>query len=178
VLVEAVDRFGTTFSAYRTLWNEPGQYGERLLVYDRAGEACRRCGTPIRRIVQGARSTFYCPVCQRRTGAKRPRKPARTRPQGRRGARARIFTARRSGIALTLPALICCRWRRARPAPQPSPARAETPHDSIFFKTRRLRAVHHSQLARVHRQRLGRPVSSSPLQSRFGRSRSSSAATI
>jgi len=84
VLAEAVDRFGTTFSAYRTLWNEPGQYGERLLVYDRAGEACRHCGTPIRRIVQGARSTFYCPVCQRRTGAKWPRKPARTRPQGRR----------------------------------------------------------------------------------------------
>jgi len=84
VLAEAVDRFGTTFSAYRTLWNEPGQYGDRLLVYDRAGEACRRCGTPIRRIVQGARSTFYCPFCQRPIAEKRPRKPARTRPQGRR----------------------------------------------------------------------------------------------
>ena len=38
---------------------------ERLLVYDRAGEPCSRCGASIRRIVQAARSTFYCPQCQR-----------------------------------------------------------------------------------------------------------------
>jgi len=65
VLGEAIDRMGTTFSAYRTLWNEPGAYGERLLVYDRADEPCRRCGAPIRRIVQAQRSTFYCPSCQK-----------------------------------------------------------------------------------------------------------------
>ncbi len=63
-LDEAIARMGTTFSAYRTLWGEPGGYGERLRVYDRAGEACRVCGAPIRRIVQGQRSTFYCPRCQ------------------------------------------------------------------------------------------------------------------
>ena len=40
-------------------------YVERLQVYDRAGEPCRRCGTAIRRVVQAARSTFYCPQCQR-----------------------------------------------------------------------------------------------------------------
>src|SRR5215470_9795470 len=34
VLNEAIARFGTTFSAYRTLWNEPGTYGEKLFVYD------------------------------------------------------------------------------------------------------------------------------------------------
>jgi formamidopyrimidine-DNA glycosylase len=73
VLGEAIERFGTTFSMYRTLWNEPGTYGERLLVYDRAGEPCRRCGTPIRRIVQGARATFFCPDCQRRRPAAAPR---------------------------------------------------------------------------------------------------------
>jgi formamidopyrimidine-DNA glycosylase len=44
----------------------PDFYEERLGVYDRAGEACATCGTPIRRIVQAARSTFYCPRCQRR----------------------------------------------------------------------------------------------------------------
>ncbi len=38
----------------------------RLDVYDREGRACRRCGTPIRRIVQAGRSTYYCPTCQRR----------------------------------------------------------------------------------------------------------------
>jgi len=64
VLGEAVDRMGTTFSSYRTLWNEPGAYGEQLRVYDRAGEPCRRCAAPIRRIVQGQRSTFYCAACQ------------------------------------------------------------------------------------------------------------------
>lgn len=37
---------------------------ERLLVYDRAGQPCRRCGTEIKRLVQAARSTFYCPSCQ------------------------------------------------------------------------------------------------------------------
>jgi formamidopyrimidine-DNA glycosylase len=42
----------------------PTGYGERLAVYDRAGKPCLRCGRPIRRIVQAARSTFYCPTCQ------------------------------------------------------------------------------------------------------------------
>jgi formamidopyrimidine-DNA glycosylase len=68
VLTEAIDRMGTTFSAYRTLWGEPGGFGERLRVYDRPGRPCPRCGTPIRRIVQGQRSTFFCPSCQRGRG--------------------------------------------------------------------------------------------------------------
>ena len=38
---------------------------ERLLVYDREGEPCVNCGAGIRRIVQAARSTFFCPKCQR-----------------------------------------------------------------------------------------------------------------
>ncbi len=45
----------------------PDFYEERLWVYDRAGEPCRRCGTPIRRIVQAARSTFFCPQCPARS---------------------------------------------------------------------------------------------------------------
>lgn len=40
-------------------------YQERLEVYDRAGRPCGRCKTPIRRVVQAARSTFFCPRCQR-----------------------------------------------------------------------------------------------------------------
>jgi len=41
--------------------------GENVfLVYDRAGESCGNCGTPIRRIVQGGRSTYFCPHCQPR----------------------------------------------------------------------------------------------------------------
>lgn len=37
----------------------------RLAVYDREGKPCRRCKTPIRRIVQAGRSTYFCPSCQR-----------------------------------------------------------------------------------------------------------------
>jgi formamidopyrimidine-DNA glycosylase len=72
VLDAAIARMGTTFRAYRTLWGEPGTYGDQLLVYDRAGEPCRRCGTRIRRIVQSQRSTFFCPSCQGGRGAPRP----------------------------------------------------------------------------------------------------------
>jgi len=72
VLEESIARMGTTFSTYRTLWNEPGQYGEDLLVYDRAGEPCRVCGSEVRRIVQAGRSTFFCPSCQ--TAARGPTK--------------------------------------------------------------------------------------------------------
>lgn len=44
---------------------EPGYFQTRYWVYDRAGLPCRRCATPIRRIVQGQRATFYCPSCQK-----------------------------------------------------------------------------------------------------------------
>lgn len=78
VLAEAIAGMGTTFSTYRSVWGEPGRYGESLQVYDRAGEACRRCGEPIRRIVQGQRSTFYCPSCQ--GGRSGPRRARMSRP--------------------------------------------------------------------------------------------------
>jgi formamidopyrimidine-DNA glycosylase len=47
----------------------PGRYTaarntERFTVYDRAGKICRRCGGTIERIVQGGRSTYFCPRCQ------------------------------------------------------------------------------------------------------------------
>lgn len=42
----------------------PDYYAERLRVYDQAGRPCPNCGSPIRRIRQGGRSTFYCPRCQ------------------------------------------------------------------------------------------------------------------
>ena len=40
-------------------------YTERLRVYDRAGQPCENCGFPIKRIVQAARSTFFCLHCQK-----------------------------------------------------------------------------------------------------------------
>jgi formamidopyrimidine-DNA glycosylase len=42
-----------------------GYFQLRAWVYDRAGQPCRRCGTPVRRIVQGQRATYFCPSCQR-----------------------------------------------------------------------------------------------------------------
>ncbi|HEY0779480.1 MAG TPA: bifunctional DNA-formamidopyrimidine glycosylase/DNA-(apurinic or apyrimidinic site) lyase [Gemmatirosa sp.] len=49
----------------------PGRHAEgealdRLAVYERAGEPCRRCGRAIARTVQAGRSTYACPTCQRR----------------------------------------------------------------------------------------------------------------
>lgn len=80
VLEESIARMGTTFSTYRTIWNEPGQYGDELLVYDREGAPCRTCGTPVRRIVQAARATFLCERCQPRGRVSRVAgKPGNTR---------------------------------------------------------------------------------------------------
>jgi formamidopyrimidine-DNA glycosylase len=69
VLTEAVGKAGTTLGEtaldYVDSEGAPGEFAEFLAVYDREGEPCLRCGTPIRRIVQGQRSTYYCPTCQR-----------------------------------------------------------------------------------------------------------------
>lgn len=48
----------------------PGRYTDntgrgRFEVYDKEGESCSRCGRDIRRIIQAARSTYYCSNCQR-----------------------------------------------------------------------------------------------------------------
>lgn len=42
-----------------------GEYQVRTWVYDRSGQKCRRCGSRIRRFVQGQRATYYCPSCQK-----------------------------------------------------------------------------------------------------------------
>jgi formamidopyrimidine-DNA glycosylase len=76
VLDRAVEHRGTTFSNFRDLDERPGAYGSELRVYDREGEPCLRCGSIIRRIVQGGRSTFFCPRCQTRPAAARGRQGA------------------------------------------------------------------------------------------------------
>jgi len=42
-----------------------GYAQQRHYVYDRAGKNCRRCTSPIRKLVQGQRSTYFCPTCQK-----------------------------------------------------------------------------------------------------------------
>jgi formamidopyrimidine-DNA glycosylase len=66
VLNEAIVAGGSTLRDHRQPDGELGYFQHTFRVYDREGAACtRRDGGRIRRIVQGARSTFYCPVCQR-----------------------------------------------------------------------------------------------------------------
>ncbi|HZV36652.1 MAG TPA: bifunctional DNA-formamidopyrimidine glycosylase/DNA-(apurinic or apyrimidinic site) lyase [Verrucomicrobiae bacterium] len=49
---------------YGSAGNQRRKFEERFWVYDRADKPCLECGRTLRRIVQGARSTFYCPGCQ------------------------------------------------------------------------------------------------------------------
>lgn len=73
VLRDAIAHEGSTLSdgTYRNALNQNGGYQNHHRVYDREGELCPHCETsPIRRIVQAQRSTFFCPRCQRRTGAR------------------------------------------------------------------------------------------------------------
>ncbi len=65
VLQESIDRRGTTLNDYRDARNQEGAFLPLLQVYDRAGEPCVNCGTPIKRIVLSNRSAFYCSRCQR-----------------------------------------------------------------------------------------------------------------
>src|SRR2546427_553232 len=57
---------GSTLRDFRDTHGMAGEFQLRAQVYGRAGEPCRVCGTPIRRLVQGQRATFFCPGCQRR----------------------------------------------------------------------------------------------------------------
>jgi formamidopyrimidine-DNA glycosylase len=64
VLGAAIRAGGTTLRDYVNAEGMPGDFGVKLYVYERAGQPCRRCRTPVRHITQGQRSTYYCPECQ------------------------------------------------------------------------------------------------------------------
>jgi formamidopyrimidine-DNA glycosylase len=94
ILAEAIARRGSSIDDY-TAPEGDGSMQDRLLVYQRAGQPCHRCGRPIRRIVIGARATHFCSWCQRlpagdRKGAAtilRGMAPRPGRPPGQRGRR-------------------------------------------------------------------------------------------
>lgn len=65
VLARAVVKGGSTLRDFSNADGQSGYFQLEAQVYDRAGESCRVCRTPIRRIQQGQRSTFYCPTCQK-----------------------------------------------------------------------------------------------------------------
>ena len=64
VLKQAIRTGGTTLRDYVNADGDPGYFKQKLFVYERAGEPCRKCRTPIRQLTQGQRSTYYCPRCQ------------------------------------------------------------------------------------------------------------------
>lgn len=64
VLDEAIAAGGSTLRDFTSPDGELGYFSKTFQVYDREGKSCG-CGGTVRRIVQGGRSTFYCPRCQR-----------------------------------------------------------------------------------------------------------------
>jgi formamidopyrimidine-DNA glycosylase len=64
VLAQAIRAGGTTLRDYVGADGNPGQFRQKLYVYERAGKPCRVCRTPIRKLTQSQRSSYYCPSCQ------------------------------------------------------------------------------------------------------------------
>jgi formamidopyrimidine-DNA glycosylase len=65
-LARALELGGSTLRDFRDAHGLSGAFQDETRVYGREGQACPRCGTPVRRVVQAQRSTFFCPGCQKR----------------------------------------------------------------------------------------------------------------
>lgn len=65
VLQKGIEYGGASETNYITVEGGKGSYQNHFLVYGKTGEVCRRDGGIIKRIIQGGRSTFFCPACQR-----------------------------------------------------------------------------------------------------------------
>lgn len=64
VIDEAIQAGGSTLRDFASPDGELGYFSKTFAVYDREGKPCG-CGGTVKRFVQGGRSTFYCPACQR-----------------------------------------------------------------------------------------------------------------
>ena len=65
-LERATTMGGTTLRDFRDAHGMNGEFQAEAAVYGREAQPCLRCATPIRRIVQGQRATYFCPACQKR----------------------------------------------------------------------------------------------------------------
>ena len=63
-LNRAIEQGGTTLQDFRNSEGKPGYFQQQLHVYGREGEPCLHCETPIRRVQQSQRSTWYCTSCE------------------------------------------------------------------------------------------------------------------
>lgn len=66
VLTEAIEAGGSSISDYVDAEGRRGFFQLQHRVYQRTGEACVTCGTPIRRVLAAQRSSHFCPKCQKR----------------------------------------------------------------------------------------------------------------
>ena len=66
VLCQAVEKGGSTIRTYTNAFGEDGTMQDFHQVYDKAGQACSRCGAVIEKFQLGGRGTHFCPKCQRR----------------------------------------------------------------------------------------------------------------
>lgn len=64
-LEDAIQAGGSSLRDFVGSDGSPGYFQQHYFVYARPGEPCRRCGTPIRAVRLGQRSTFFCPSCQK-----------------------------------------------------------------------------------------------------------------
>lgn len=64
ILLKAIELGGESISDFRRISGEKGYFDKERKVYRREGEKCRRCGTIIKRLKIGGRSTYFCPSCQ------------------------------------------------------------------------------------------------------------------
>lgn len=71
VLGAAIEMGGTTLRDFVNQDGNPGYFRQVLNVYDRAGEACRRCGHRLKDLRLAGRATVFCPKCQKAQGFRR-----------------------------------------------------------------------------------------------------------
>ena len=64
-LTEAIRLGGSSLRDFVNTSGQPGYFQQHYWVYGCGGEPCRKCGSPIRQIKQGQRSSFYCGHCQK-----------------------------------------------------------------------------------------------------------------
>lgn len=64
VLGESLEAGGSTIHSYARGDGSPGEFQHQHLVYGRDGQPCVSCGLPVQKIVQEARSLYYCSFCQ------------------------------------------------------------------------------------------------------------------
>ena len=65
VIKAAIKQGGTTLRDFTGGDGKPGYFKQRLNVYGRKGEPCRKCAKPISHCVMGQRATYYCTSCQK-----------------------------------------------------------------------------------------------------------------